>query len=71
MIFFRFWDFEKASNLWKTHIMPVLTSVIDGSLNSESLADWETCINGASNRVDPNRSAVAFTSHTIPSLSFL
>ena len=35
--------------------MPVLESVVDGSINSESLGDWETCVNGASNRVDPNR----------------
>jgi len=50
----RFWSYEKAEPLWRTYLLPMLELMME-KVTPETILDWETCVNGATNKVDPNR----------------
>lgn len=49
----RFWTFKKARKV-ETELKPLLKTVL-GNITTETVCDWELCINGSSSRSDSNR----------------
>jgi hypothetical protein len=48
-----FRSYEKTRSMWSL-ILPVFKQVLQ-KITSETVHDWETCLNGATNKHDPNR----------------
>jgi hypothetical protein len=49
----RYWSFASVQELWKE--MSVLFRTIFNNITDETIADWETCLSGVTNKADPNR----------------
>ena len=54
----RYWTFSSVQSMWSE--MSVLFRSILSNITDETIADWETCLSGASNKADPNRCVYIF-----------
>lgn len=49
----KFWPYEYVESVW-AELLPILKTVVP-NISDETIKDWEICMSGATNRVDPNR----------------